>query len=70
MDTIPEMNILQEYCLACDVLIKANVRVLEKVALPVTTVLPIVTSPMTSSASVTGTGGIPLISTCQVRCGT
>ena len=67
-DAIPEMNILQLYRRACDVLIEGKVSVLEILVFLLPTRSPMVTFPRT--AIVTGTGCSPWgISTCQVSCG-
>ena len=62
------MKMLQRYRRACEVLIEVKLSVLEKVALSVVTVFPMVTVPMSASANVTSTGLFPLISTSQDSC--
>ena len=57
------------YRRACEVLIRVKLNVLEKFAISVGTVFPLVTIPMSASAAATGTRLIPLICTSQSICG-
>ena len=54
------MKTSHRYRRACEVLIRVKLNVLEKLVLPVVTMIP-----MSASASVTGMGAIPLICTSQ-----